>query len=122
VNKAEGGTSRRSTHPRATGPSFTLAAWARLTALGGSVSYYQPDAHEIDAIVSLPDRRWAGIEIKLGGQPAIDEGAKTLAAAASSIDQAKARPPAFLAVVAVGEYAYRRPDGVHVLPLALLGP
>ncbi|MFN3217902.1 MAG: ATP-binding protein [Acidimicrobiales bacterium] len=92
-------------------------------ALGGAVSYFQTDDHEIDAVVSLPDRRWAGIEIKLGGQPAIDQGATSVAAAAASIDQTKAGPPAFLAVVtAVGEYAYRRPDGVYVIPLALLGP
>lgn len=52
-------------------------------ALGGAVSYFQTDDHEIDAVVSLPDRRWAGIEIELGGRPAIDQGATSVAAAAA---------------------------------------
>jgi hypothetical protein len=92
-------------------------------ALGGTVTHFQTDDHEIDAVVSLPDGRWAAVEIKLGGASSIDDGAGTVAAAAASIDQAKVGSPAFLAVVtAVGEYAYRRTDGVFVIPLALLGP
>lgn len=92
-------------------------------ARGGSVTYFETDDHEIDAVVSLPDGRWAAIEAKLGGDSAVDEGADSVIAAAASIDQEKAGAPAFLAVVtAVGEYAYRRKDGVFVLPLTLLGP
>ncbi len=91
--------------------------------LAGQVSYFQTDDHEIDVIVSLPDGRWAGCEVKLGGAAAIDTGAASVLAAAASIDQSKAGPPAFLAVVtAFGEYAYQRTDGVLVLPLGLLGP
>jgi uncharacterized protein len=90
---------------------------------GGTVTHFQTDDHEIDAVVSLPDGRWAAVEIKLGGASAVDEGAGTVAAAAASIDQTKVGSPAFLAVVtAVGKYAYRRTDGVFVIPLALLGP
>ena len=60
---------------------------------------------------------------RLGGETAIDAGAASVAAAAAAIDQNKVGPPAFPAVVtAIGEYAYRRSDGVLVLPLALLGP
>lgn len=90
---------------------------------GGTVTYFQTDDHEIDAVVLLPDGRWAALEIKLGGAAAVDEGAGTVAAAAASIDQAKVGAPAFLAVVtAVGEYAYQRTDDVFVIPLTLLGP
>lgn len=91
--------------------------------LAGQVTYFQTDDHEIDVVVSLPDGRWAGCEVKLGGADAIDAGAASVLAAAASIDQSKAGPPAFLAVVtAFGEYAYQRTDGVLVLPLGLLGP
>lgn len=90
---------------------------------GGVVTHFQTDDHEIDAVVSLPDGRWAGIEVKLGGSSAIDDGSRAVAAAAASIDHTRVGAPAFLAVVtAVGEYAYRRSDGVFVVPLALLGP
>lgn len=89
----------------------------------GTVTYFKTDHHEIDAVVSLPDGRWGAIEVELGGTRPVDEGAASVAAAAASIDHERTRPPSFLAVVtAIGEYAYRRPDGVHVLPLALLGP
>ncbi len=74
-------------------------------------------------VVSLPDGRWAGCEVKLGGAAALDAGAASLLAAAASIDQSVAGSPAFLAVVtAFGEYAYQRTDGVLVLPLGMLGP
>lgn len=90
---------------------------------GGTVTHFQTDHHEIDAVVSIPDGRWAAVEVKLGGGPAVDEGAESVAAAAASIDQEKVGEPAFLAVVtAVGQYAYLREDGVYVIPLALLGP
>lgn len=91
--------------------------------LAGQVAYFQTDHHEIDVIVSLPDGRWAGLEVKLGGADAIDMGAASVLSAAAAIDQSKAGPPAFLAVVtAFGEYAYQRTDGVLVLPLGLIGP
>jgi uncharacterized protein len=90
---------------------------------GGTVTHFRTDDHEIDAVVSLPDGRWGAVEVKLGGQPAIEAGAASVTAAAASIDQGRVGAPAFLAVVtATGAYAYRRDDGVHVVPLALLGP
>lgn len=92
------------------------------SAYGGEVTYFQTDDHELDAVITLPDGRWAGVEIKLGGEKAVDDGAATALAAAASIDQTRSGAPAFLAVVtAVGQYAYQRNDGVHVVPLSLLG-
>lgn len=91
--------------------------------LDGAVRYFETDAHEIDAIIDLPDGRWAAVEIKLGGQELIDAGAASVRAAVDSIDPERTPRPSFMAVVtANGRYAYRRDDGVFVLPLGSLRP
>ena len=47
--------------------------------LGGVVKHYRDNAGlECDAVVHLEDGRWGGIEIKLGGDDLIDDGAKSL--------------------------------------------
>lgn len=74
---------------------------------GGTVTYFQTDDHEIDAVVSLPDGRWAGIEVKLGGETAVDEGAASVTASSSSIDQEKVGAPAFLALCILTRHADR---------------
>ena len=59
--------------------------------------------------------------MKLGGAQAIEKGVSTLTSLASSIDTTKMKAPSFLMVlVAVGDYAYRRKDGVFVVPLGCL--
>ena len=61
------------------------------------------------------------VEIKLGGDRLIEEGAKTLKDLAGKIDSEKMKSPSFLMVLtAVGEYAYRREDGVYVVPVGTL--
>ena len=91
--------------------------------LDGVVRYFRTDAHEIDVVVDLPDGRWAAIEVKLGGQELIDAGAVSLLAAVDSIDPSRTPRPAFKAIVtATGQYAYRRNDGVLILPLSALRP
>lgn len=89
-------------------------------ALGGSVYHYHDDSgKEADAVVVLPDSRWALIEVKLGGQ-GVEEGAVSLKALAEKIDQTLMGPPAFLAVVHAGRYAARLDDGVLAIPLGCL--
>jgi uncharacterized protein len=73
---------------------------------------------ETDLIVEHADGRWAGFEVKLGGD-LIDEAAAALTRMAST---RIAIEPTALAVVTGTEYGYRRPDGVWVLPLGCLGP
>lgn len=95
-----------------------LRIYAR--ACGGSLYHYRDDGgRESDAVVVFPDGRWALVEVKLGARN-VDQGAKGLLDLASKIDQGIVGPPAFLAVVSTGPYAYRRPDGVLEIPLACL--
>ena len=69
----------------------------------------------------LRDGRYGLIEIKLGGDRLIDEGAHNLNALAAKIDTDKMKRPSFLMVLtAVGKYAYRRKDGVYVVPVGCL--
>lgn len=73
---------------------------------------------EIDLIVERADGTWIGIEVKLGPDQ-IDQAAAGLRRLA---DARVARPPAALVVITTGSYAYRRPDGVDVVPLGALRP
>lgn len=61
------------------------------------------------------------IEIKLGGDKLIEEGAKSLKAMEAKIDTDKMKAPSFLMVLTgTGDFAYRRPDGVYVVPIGSL--
>lgn len=73
---------------------------------------------EADLIVEKPDGSWIGVEVKLGAH-AVDDAALALRRLA---ERRIARPPETLAVITATEYAYQRPDGVHVIPLATLKP
>lgn len=91
--------------------------------LDASLMYFHTDHHEIDIVIQRPDRTWGAIEVKLGGEEPIEQGAASLLAAVSSIDLDRAGMPAFMAVItATGRYAYRRDDGVCVVPLPTLAP
>ncbi len=91
-------------------------------ALGGKVYHYRDkNGLECDAVVHLRNGSYGLIEIKLGGDTLIEEGAKNLRTLSEKIDTTKMKSPSFLMVLtAVGPYAYRRPDGVYVVPLSCL--
>lgn len=90
--------------------------------LGGEVLHYRDgDGHEVDAIVQLVDGRWAGLEVKLGVSQS-DLAAASLIKFASLVDTDVCGPPAALIVITGTGYAYRRPDGVSVVPIGALGP
>ena len=92
-----------------------------MRSLGGGVYHYRDKSGlEADAIVRMNDGIWGAIEVKLGGKEHIDEGAKHLLSLSGKVDHAKTGAPAFLMVLTGGRYAYTRPDGVHVVPLACL--
>jgi predicted AAA+ superfamily ATPase len=90
--------------------------------MGGSINHYRDKNGLVaDAIIRLDNGNWAGVEIKLGGEERINEGAQNLISLAQKVDAGKTGTPAFLMVVTGGQYAYTRPDGVHVVPIACLG-
>lgn len=91
-------------------------------ALDGSVYHYRDgNGLECDAVLHLRNGSYGLIEIKLGGDKNIEEGAKNLRLLASKIDTSRMRVPAFLMVLtATGRYAIRREDGVYVVPIGCL--
>ena len=94
-------------------------------ALGGKVYHYRDKSGlECDAVVHLRNGQYGLIEIKLGGQSLINDGAATLCALAGLIDTTRMKAPAFrMILTAAGEYAYRRPeDGTYVVPIGCLKP
>lgn len=91
--------------------------------LRGRVLHYRDNTGlEVDAIVELPDRRWAAFEVKLGGADAVDKAAESLRRFVERVDTDRSGEPVALAVVTATGYTYRRDDGVLVLPLVSLGP
>lgn len=91
-------------------------------ALNGEVFHYRDkDGLECDAVVHLRNGAYGLIEIKLGGDKLIQEGSVNLKALRDKIDTDKMKKPAFLMVLTgTGDYAYRRPDGVYVVPIGCL--
>lgn len=93
-------------------------------ALDGQVYHYRDKKGlECDAIVHLRDGSYGLIEIKLGGDKLIDEGAESLLRLQSEIDTTRMKTPAFLMVLTgVGDFPYTREDGVYVVPIGCLKP
>ena len=91
-------------------------------ALNGKVYHYRDkNGLECDAVIHLRDGRYGLIEIKLGGDNLINHGASTLLSLAEKIDTTKMKSPSFMMVLtAAGDYAYRRDDGVLVVPIGCL--
>lgn len=92
-------------------------------AIDGEVFHYRDKSGlECDTVVHLRNGKYGLIEIKLGGEQLIAEGAKTLISLANKIDTDKMCKPSFLMVLtAVGDFAYqRKEDGVFVVPIGCL--
>ena len=98
-----------------------LRAYAE--ALGGSVSHYRDKSGlEADAVVHLRDGRYGLVEVKLGGETAVKEGAASLKKLAGAIDQDRMNAPSFLMVLTgIGDFSYCREDGVMIVPIRALG-
>ena len=85
--------------------------------------YRDKNGLECDAVLHRRNGSYGLIEIKIGGADNIEKGAKTLKDLASKIDTTKMKAPSFMMVVTgIGQYAYRRPDGVYVAPIGCLKP
>lgn len=88
----------------------------------GEVFHYRDkNGLECDAVVHLRNGDYGLIEIKLGGDTRIEEGAANLNALEKKIDTTKMKNPSFkMVLTAVGQYAYMRKDGVIVVPIGCL--
>lgn len=93
-------------------------------ALDGNLYHYRDKSGlECDAVIHRRNGTYGLIEIKLGSEQGIADGVRTLKALADKLDTSKMQKPSFLMVLtALGDFAYRRDDGVLVVPIASLGP
>jgi predicted AAA+ superfamily ATPase len=91
-------------------------------ALDGTVYHYRDKTGlECDAVIHLRNGRYGLVEVKLGGDKLINEGAENLKKLAGRIDTEKMRDPAFMMVLCgVAPFAYKRQDGVYVVPITCL--
>lgn len=90
--------------------------------LDGRLYHYRDsNGLECDTVLHRRNGSYALMEVKLGGQDLIEEGAKNMIKLANSIDTEKMPSPSFMAVIiGVGKYAYQREDGVYVIPIGCL--
>lgn len=93
-------------------------------ALDGNIYHFRDKNNlECDAVMHLRNGKFGLIEIKLGGQKLIDEGVATLTSLAGKIDTARMNAPSFLMVLTgTGQYAYKRKDGIWIVPVGSLKP
>ncbi len=91
-------------------------------ALDGEVYHYRDkNGLECDAVIHLRNGKYGLVEVKLGGDRLINEGAANLLALAGKINTEKMNEPSFMMVLTgTGNYAYRRKDGVYVVPVGCL--
>lgn len=90
--------------------------------LGGKAYHYRDkNEQECDVVIHLRNGKYGLIEIKLGGDKLIEYGAETLKSMEAKIDTQKMNAPSFLMVLTgIGDWAYRRKDGVYVVPIGCL--
>lgn len=89
--------------------------------IDGQVYHYRDkNGLEIDAVVHLRNGNYGLIEIKLFSEEYINEGAQNLLKLSSNIDESKMKKPSFLMVLTGTQYAYKRDDGVFVVPISCL--
>lgn len=89
---------------------------------GGKLYHYQDYAgKEIDAVIELEDGSWSAFEIKLGANQ-IESAAKELVSLRDAIAKEKdGNPPDVLCVICgMSNAAYKRNDGVYVVPITAL--
>lgn len=91
-------------------------------ALDGDIFHYHDKSDlEADLVIRLHDGRWAPVEVKLGSSE-IEEGAAHLIKLQKKIDTEKVGQPSFKMVLTGGQFAYKRNDGVLVVPIGCLKP
>lgn len=91
-------------------------------AIKGDVYHYRDsNGLECDAVIHIRNGKYGLCEIKLGSQKGIDEGAANLNKIESLIDTDKMGKPSFkMVLTGIGNYGYKRKDGVFVVPIGAL--
>jgi len=90
-------------------------------ALGGTLFHYRDKSGlEVDAVIALANGRWALVECKMGSNEE-EDAARNLLALSAAVDAKKMGAPTFCMILTAGKVAYRRDDGVLVVPLGCLG-
>lgn len=91
-------------------------------ALDGKVYHYRDsNGLECDSVVHLRNGKFALVEIKLGGEDLIEAGVKSLTKLAKKLDPESMNAPSFMMIItAVGKYAYKREDGIWIVPITTL--
>lgn len=92
--------------------------------LGGEIRHYRDNAGlECDAVIHLPDGKWAAIEIKLGGDELIQAGINTLNTLEKKLlDKSNEPTPTFKMILTATGSLYRRKDGIYIVPINCLKP
>lgn len=90
--------------------------------IGGNVLHYRDKSGlECDTVIHLKNGRYGLAEIKLGGQKLIEDAAKNLKSLSNKIDTSKMPAPSFLMIIiGIGEFAYKREDGIFIVPIGCL--
>ena len=90
--------------------------------INGEVRHYRDNTGlECDAVIHLEDGRWAAIEVKLGGDKLVEEGAASLLRLKKKLEEKSDEPnPEFLMILTATGAMYQRPDGVIVMPINCL--
>lgn len=89
-------------------------------AIDGQIFHYRDGSGlEADAVIALNDGRWAAVEVKLGSKE-IEDAAVHLLELKNKVNTEKMREPSFLMILTGTEIAYRRADGVYIVPLGCL--
>ena len=91
-------------------------------ALDGNVYHYRDSNNlECDAVIHLRDGSYGLVEIKLGGEEAINEGIKSLNKLSKNIDTIKMKQPKFkMLIVGLGKYVYKIKDDILIVPIGSL--
>lgn len=96
-----------------------------LTPLGGTVYHYRDRSGlECDMVAVLPDGRYGLIQVKLGQTEAmVADAAEKLSTLTTRLDTTKMNEPSFrMIITGNGAYAYKREDGIYIVPIGCLGP
>ena len=88
--------------------------------IDGKVFHYRDsDGLEVDAIIQLSDGRWGAAEIKLGANE-IEKGVENLIKLKKKIDTDEMGEPSFMMIITGTDEAYKRKDGILIVPIGCL--